>query len=56
MLVLLVLVLLLLSACNAAIGGADYAPQYDFGEFFAATDGRPFRVDVAGNPFPDTTD
>jgi len=47
---------LLLAACapstSPVVGGADYAPQYDFSEFFAATDGRTFRVIVAGNPFP----
>src|SRR5436190_5783822 len=37
------------------IGGFDYAPQYDFSEFFAATDGRTFRVIIAGNPFPELT-
>lgn len=36
---------------QATIGGADYAPQYDFSEFFAATDGKTFRVVTAGNPF-----
>jgi hypothetical protein len=36
----------------ATIGGAYYAPQYDFSEFFTATDGKPFRVVLAGNPFP----
>lgn len=34
------------------VGGVDYAPQYDFFEFWAATDGRLFRVVFAGNPFP----
>lgn len=34
------------------VGGADYAPQYDYSEFWAATDGRQFRVVLAGNPFP----
>lgn len=33
------------------LGGYNYAPQYDFSEFWAATDGRTFRVIVAGNPF-----
>jgi hypothetical protein len=49
------LALLLLSACASGaggIGGADYAPQYDFSEFWAATDNKPFRVEIAGNPFP----
>ena len=34
------------------VGGFDYAPEYDFSEFWAATDGRLFQVIVAGNPFP----
>jgi hypothetical protein len=34
------------------LGGFNYAPQYDFSEFWAATDGQTFRVIVAGNPFP----
>ena len=53
----LVLVALLLvggcaSATSPMIGGTDYAPQYDFSEFYAATNNRTFRVIVAGNPFP----
>src|SRR3981189_2432334 len=36
----------------AVIGGTYYATQYDFREFFAATDGRNFQVILAGNPFP----
>lgn len=36
---------------QATVGGADYAPQYDFSEFFAATDGKRFRVVTAGSPF-----
>ena len=51
------LALLSLSACNpssaAIIGGTYYAVQYDFAEFFAATDGRNFQVILVGNPFPD---
>ncbi len=39
-------------AQSGVIGGADYAPQYDYGEFFAVTDGRNFQVIVSGNPFP----
>lgn len=34
------------------LGGYNYAPEYDFSEFWAATDGRTFRVVFAGNPFP----
>jgi hypothetical protein len=37
---------------SATIGGTYYAPQYDFSEFFAATDQRNFQVIVAGNPLP----
>jgi hypothetical protein len=44
--------LFVLAACASGLGGADYAPQYDFFEFWAATDGRTFRVETAGNPFP----
>jgi hypothetical protein len=47
--------LLILAACAssiAVIGGTYYAPQYDFAEFFAATDGRNFQVILVGNPFP----
>jgi hypothetical protein len=41
------------AVCFAAIiGGTYYAPQYDYREFFAATDGRQFQVVLAGNPFP----
>ena len=43
-------------AFAATIGGAYYAPQYDFREFWAATDGKPFQVVLAGNPFPGTDD
>ena len=48
--------LLLLAACasvsSPVVGGTDYAPQYDFSEFYAATNDKTFRVVVAGNPFP----
>ena len=46
------LVVLPVAAFAAVIGGTYYAPQYDFGEFFAATDHRNFQVILAGNPFP----
>jgi hypothetical protein len=48
------LAIALLSGCtqSGVIGGADYAPAYDYGEFFAVTDGRNFQVIVSGNPFP----
>lgn len=40
-------------ACFAAIiGGAYYAPAYDYREFFSATDGKPFQVVLAGTAFP----
>lgn len=40
------------AAYAASIGGTYYAPQYDYREFFAATDGRNFQVILEGNPFP----
>lgn len=47
---------MLLAACTSStspmIGGTDYAPQYDFSAFYAATNGRTFRVIVDGNLFP----
>ena len=45
---------LLLGGCAASgtIGGAYYDSAYDYGEFFAATDGRNFQVIMAGAPFP----
>lgn len=49
---------LALGACAApagSIGGTDYAPQYDFSEFYAATNGKTFRVVFEGNPFPALT-
>ena len=39
-------------AQGGVIGGAYYAPEYDWAEFFAVTDGRNFQVVVSGNPFP----
>jgi hypothetical protein len=36
----------------ATIGGALYQPQYDFSEFFAAADRKPFQVKLAGTAFP----
>src|SRR5690348_2561827 len=39
-------------ASAATIGGTEYAPQYDYREFFAAADGKPFRVVLLGTPFP----
>src|SRR5258707_14531224 len=53
---LVLLGLLALPACSpssaAVIGGTYYAVQYDFAEFFAATDHRNFQVILVGNPFP----
>lgn len=40
------------AAYAASIGGVWYAVQYDYSEFFAATDGKKFQVILAGNPFP----
>lgn len=39
-------------AVAATIGGVYYAPQYDYRDFFAATDGRNFPVILAGDAFP----
>ena len=39
-------------ALAATIGGAYYAPQYDYRDLWAATDGKPFQVVLGGNPFP----
>lgn len=39
-------------ALAATVGGAYYAPQYDYREFWSATDNKPFQVVLAGNPFP----
>ena len=36
----------------ATIGGDYYAPQYDYRDFFAATDGKQFQVVLAGDAFP----
>lgn len=48
------LLALYLAGCAASgtIGGAYYDPAYDYGEFFAVTDGRNFQVIMAGAPFP----
>jgi len=42
------------AAYAATIGGTYYAVQYDYREFFAATDGKNFQVVIHGNPFPGT--
>ena len=41
-----------LTAQAATIGGVQYATQYDYNEFRQASDGKFFRVEIAGNPFP----
>ena len=48
----LALTTLPIAALAATIGGTEYAPQYDYREFFTAADGKPFRVVLLGNPFP----
>jgi hypothetical protein len=54
--ILIVATSLSLAACSAGSGGVvsgtDYAPNYDFSEFYAATNHRTFLAVVAGNPFP----
>jgi hypothetical protein len=47
---LLALTALSSAASAAVIGGTYYAPQYDYAEFFAATDGRNFQVILNGMP------
>jgi hypothetical protein len=44
--------LLPLAAQAAALGGVDFATQYDYREFYAATDNRNFLVVLEGNPYP----
>ncbi|MDP1840388.1 MAG: hypothetical protein Q8N31_20430 [Reyranella sp.] len=39
-------------ACAATIGGVYYAPQYDYTDFWAASDNKTFQVVIEGNPFP----
>ncbi len=39
-------------AAVAVLGGNYYAIQYDYREFYAATDNKPFRVELLGNPYP----
>ncbi|HYC64476.1 MAG TPA: hypothetical protein VEC14_07085 [Reyranellaceae bacterium] len=46
------LALALPAAAIAAVGGAQYQPQYDFDELRAATHNKPMRVEIFGNPFP----
>ena len=40
---------LLVPSQAATLGGYDYAIQYDFRDFFAATDNKPFQVILVGN-------
>ncbi|SJZ90551.1 hypothetical protein SAMN02745126_02806 [Enhydrobacter aerosaccus] len=36
----------------ATIGNSYHAIQYDYRDFYAATDNKPFRVVLQGNPYP----
>jgi hypothetical protein len=36
---------------GGSIGSIDYAPEYDYGEFYAVTNNKTFRVVISGNPF-----
>ena len=36
----------------AVLGGSLYAMQYDYREFYAVANDRPFRVELFGNPYP----
>jgi hypothetical protein len=49
---LLAAVSLPLAVHAATLGGADYATQYDYREFFSAVGGKTFRAELHGNPFP----
>jgi hypothetical protein len=40
------------TAHAAVLGGSFYAMQYDYREFYAVANGRPFRVELFGNPYP----
>jgi hypothetical protein len=42
-----------MTAVAATLGGTQYAIQYDYREFYAASDNKTFRVELLGNPFPD---
>ena len=48
------LLALSLAGCATAtgVGGADYAINYDFWEFYGVANNRRFQVVVSGNPFP----
>jgi hypothetical protein len=41
-----------IAAHAAILGGSYYATQYDYREFYAVTDNKPFRVELVGNPYP----
>jgi hypothetical protein len=44
-------------ACGQnVVTGEYYAPQYDYSEFYAIADRKPFTVIVWGNPFPGLPD
>ena len=47
-----------LAGCATAtgVGGADYAINYDFWEFYGVANNRRFQVVVSGNPFPALSD
>ncbi|MBS0518976.1 MAG: hypothetical protein JSR90_09795 [Proteobacteria bacterium] len=40
------------AADAATLGGPQYAIQYDYRDFYAATDHKTFRVVLLGNPYP----
>lgn len=49
---LLVAASLPLAAHAATLGGADYATQYDYREFYTAVANKTFRAELHGTPFP----
>src|SRR5215471_3257792 len=36
----------------AVLGSSYYAVQYDYREFYAISDNKPFRVELVGHPYP----
>jgi hypothetical protein len=40
------------SAQSAVLGSSYYAVEYDYREFYAIADNKPFRVELVGNPYP----
>src|SRR5689334_5934324 len=41
------------SARSAGLGSSYSAVEYDYRDFYAIADNRPFRVELVGSPYPD---